>query len=180
LRKLESAGLVEREAGEVGAGVRYVVTERGLGLADTFEALRRWGVSYLIDPTADGVDHHSYDIRYVDGIDALEDGEFGLVVDGRPSTLHFSDGHLDHRAGEPADPLLVVKTTGGYMDRWAAGQSSWDDGLACGEVQLSGPHKHWDRWLAATGYLLVYQIERAMREDDSAQSGKHGELPREG
>jgi hypothetical protein len=169
LRKLETAGLVEREAGEVGAGVRYAVTERGLGLRDTLEAFRRWGVSYLTDPSADGVERHSYDIRYVDGIDALEDGEFGLVVDGQPSTLYFSDGRLEHSAAEPIDPLLIVRTTGGFMDSWAAGTSTWDEGLASGEVQLSGSRKHWGRWLAATGYLLAYSGEETIRDEDLRQ-----------
>jgi hypothetical protein len=169
LRKLESAGLVERKAREVGAGVRYVVTERGLALGDTLEAFRRWGVSYLIDPSADGVERHSYDIRYVDGIDALEDCEFVLVVDGQPSTLYFSGGRLEHSADEPIDPLLIVTTTGGFMDGWAAGTSSWNDGLASGEVQLTGPRKYWDRWLAATGYLLAYSGQGTVRNEDLRQ-----------
>jgi DNA-binding HxlR family transcriptional regulator len=159
LRKLESAGLVQREIDAVGAGVRYAVTERGLGLEDTLAALRRWGVTYLTDPSADGVDHHAYDVRYVNGIDALEDGEFGLVVDGRPSTLRFSGGRLDQLAGEPTDPLLILETTGAFMNDWAAGTSTWDDGVESGQVKLTGPRKHWNRWLAATGYLLAYQRE---------------------
>jgi len=167
LRKLESAGLVERKVGAVGVGVKYVVTERGLGLGDTLVALRRWGVTYLIDPSADGVDRHSYDIRYVEGIDELEDAEFGLVVDGRPSVLRFRHGHLDHTVGVPTHPVLVVHTTAGFMDRWAAGTSSWDDGLHCGEVELTGPRGQWGRWLAATGYLLAYRRERNGRDADS-------------
>jgi DNA-binding HxlR family transcriptional regulator len=173
LRKLESAGLLEREVGAVGDGVRYVVTERGLGLEDTLAALRRWGVTYLIDPSADGVDRHAYDIRYVDGIGELEDAEFGLVVDGRPSVLRFRHGHLDHTAGEPTHPLLIVKTTAWFMDRWAAGTSSWDDGLNSGEVEVNGPRDQWDRWLAATGYLLAYPRARN-RRDTNSQVAKQG------
>ena len=164
LRKLESAGLVERKPGGVGDGVRYAVTERGFGLEDTLAAFRRWGVTYLIDPSADGVDRHSYDIGYVDGIEDLEDVEFGLVVDGRPSILRLRQGHLDHTAGEPRQPLLIVKTTASFMDRWAAGTSSWDDGLDSGEVEVYGPRDQWDRWLAATGYLLEYPRERNGRD----------------
>jgi DNA-binding HxlR family transcriptional regulator len=167
LRKLESAGLVEREVGAVGDGVRYAVTERGLGLGDSLAALRRWGVTYLIDPCADGTDRHEYDIRYVDGIDELEDAEFGLVVDGRPSILRFRHGRLDHTGGEPTHPLLIVKTTARFMDRWAAGTSTWDDGLHSGEVELTGQRDQWDRWLAATGYLLAYRRERTGHDADS-------------
>jgi DNA-binding HxlR family transcriptional regulator len=157
LRKLESAGLVERRVGPMGAGVSYAVTERGLGLEDALEALRRWGVDYLTDPSADGAGRHTYDVHYVDGIDALEDGEFGLVVDGNPSALHFASGRLVHTLGRPLDPVLVVSTSSAFMARWAAGTSSWDDGLASGEVVVAGSPRHWNRWLAATGYLRAYQ-----------------------
>ena len=54
LRKLEAAGVVERIPGPVGEGVTYALTDRGTGLSDALEALRRWGVSYLTDPAADG------------------------------------------------------------------------------------------------------------------------------
>jgi DNA-binding HxlR family transcriptional regulator len=157
LRKLESAGLVERQVGAIGANVSYALTEQGLRLGDTLEALRSWGVSFLTDPSADGADHHSYDVHYVDGIDALGDCEFGLVVDGSPSTLRFANGYLEHSVGVPEDPMLVVSTSGAFMDRWAAGTSSWDDGLESSEVVVIGASEHWNDWLAATGYLLAYE-----------------------
>jgi len=161
LRKLEAAGVAERIPGPVGEGVTYALTDRGRGLSDALEALRRWGVSYLTDPAADGAARHEFDLHYVEGIDALRDAEFGLVVDGRPTTLRFSRGHLDQAAGDPADPALTVHTSSAFMDRWAAGTASWDDGRASGEVTLDGPSRNWDTWLAATGYLLAYIPEPA-------------------
>ena len=137
----------------------YALTDRGRGLSDALEALRRWGVSYLTDPAADGGARHEFDVHYVEGIDALGDAEFGLVVDGRPTTLRFSRGHLDQAAGEPADPVLTVRTSSAFMDRWAAGAASWDDGRATGEVTLDGSSRNWGTWLAATGYLLAYHPE---------------------
>jgi hypothetical protein len=118
-----------------------------------------WGVSYLTDPAADGGDHHEFDLHYVEGIDALHDAEFGLVVDEQPTRLRFSRGHLDQAAGEPAHPILTVHTSSAFMNRWAAGAASWDDGRASGEVILDGPSRNWDTWLAATGYLLAYDPE---------------------
>jgi hypothetical protein len=159
LRKLEAAGVVERQLGAVGTGVAYCLTQQGLGLDETLQALRRWGVTYLTDPSADGADCHAYDVHYVDGIDWLDDAEFGLVVDDRPSTLRFSGGHLEHSAGEPANPLLVVRTSSGFMDRWAAGSSTWDDGLESEEVELIGRRDRWSHWLTATGYLLQFRPE---------------------
>jgi DNA-binding HxlR family transcriptional regulator len=161
LRKLETAGVVERRPGNVGSGVTYGVTERGLGLDEALQALRRWGVEFLNDPSADGADYQTYDVHYVDGIDALEDGEFGLIIDKMPSTLSFSGGHLEQRRGHPARPILVVRTTSNFMDQWAAGTASWDDGLEAGEVELSGSTEYWNQWLAATGYLLAYGTEES-------------------
>lgn len=159
LRKLEAAGVVERRPGPVGGGVEYVITDRGLALDDALEALRRWGVTYLTDPSADGTGSRTFDIHYVEGIEGLEDAEFGLVVDDNPTTLRFADGELEQTPGLPGRPELVVRTTSSFMDRWAAGEASWDDGLADGDVALDGPADAWHRWQAATGYLFVYEPE---------------------
>lgn len=159
LRKLEAAGVAERVPGSVGKGVVYALTDRGLELSDALAALRRWGVSYLTDPTADGSGCHKFDLHYVEGIDTLQDAEFGLVVDDQPVTLRLSGGHLEQVAGEPADPILTVQTTSAFMNRWAAGTASWDDGRTTGEVTLVGPSHNWDLWLAGTGYLLSYDPE---------------------
>ncbi len=159
LRKLEAARGGARVPGPGGQGGVYAPTDRGTGLSEALEALRRWGVTYLTDPTADGMMNHEFDLHYVAGIDALHDAEFGLVVDGTPTTLRFSRGHLDQTAGAPADPILPVQTSSAFMDRWAVGTASWDDGRLSGEVTLDGPDRHWDTRLAATGYLLSYHPE---------------------
>jgi DNA-binding HxlR family transcriptional regulator len=159
LRTLEAAGVVERIPGPVGAGVVYALTDRGRGLSDALEALRRWGVGYLTDPTADGGGCREFDLHYVKDIEALPDGEFGLVVDGQPTTLRVSRGRLDQTAGHPPDAILTVHTSSRFMDLWAAGTATWDDGRASGDVTLDGDGRNWDRWLAATGYLLAYDPE---------------------
>lgn len=159
LRRLEAVGVVERRPGPVGQGVVYAITDRGRALEDALAALRRWGVTYLTDPAADGADCHAFDVHYVEGIDALDDTEFGLIVDGNATTLRFADGHLEHTLGEPDHPELIVHTNGAFMDRWAAGTLTWDNGLTTGDVTLTGPTQAWGRWLAATGYLLAYQPE---------------------
>jgi DNA-binding HxlR family transcriptional regulator len=160
LRTLEAAGVVERRAGPPGKGVVYALTERGLALGDALEALRRWGVTYLTDPFADGGSRRSFDLRYVEGIDALGDAEFGLVVDDAPTTLRFSGGRLEQSRGTPTRTELVVHVTSSFMDRWAAGDVTWEDGRSNGEVTLTGHADAWTRWLAATGYLLAYEPAR--------------------
>jgi DNA-binding HxlR family transcriptional regulator len=154
LRRLERAGVVAREPGAVGAGVEYTLTARGHDLQEALRALRRWGVGFLADPTADGSAEQSFDVTYVDGIETLADGQFQLVVDNQPTTLHFAAGRLRQEPGAAAGPELLVRTTSAFLDRWAAGEADWDDGRASGEVVVEGPTAAWPRWLAATGYLL--------------------------
>lgn len=156
LRKLETSGLVERQPRAVGNGVVYVLTERGRALAPALEELRRWGVHYLTDPGADGAPSGEFDVRYVDGIEHLSAGEFGLTVDERPTVLRFSGGRLMQTPGECEDPETVVTTTSAFMVRWAAGEVTWDQGLAAGEVTHTGSQISWERWLAATGYPARY------------------------
>src|SRR5260370_8664189 len=50
LRRLEQAGVVAREPGAVGAGVRYTLTDPGRGLKEALRALRPWGVGFLAAP----------------------------------------------------------------------------------------------------------------------------------
>ena len=161
LRKLEAAGVVERRPGSVGSGVDYALTQRGLALDDALTALRRWGVAYLTDPEADGAACHSFDVHYVEGIDNLDDAEFGLVVDNNATTLRFAEGLLEQLPGLPDAPDLVVTTTGAFMARWAQGDVTWDEGVAAGDVELIGPTDAWPRWLAASGYVLSYGTEYA-------------------
>jgi DNA-binding HxlR family transcriptional regulator len=159
LRKLETAGVVERRAAGIGEGVVYELTERGNALDDALAALRQWGVEFLTDPEADGAEHRTFDIHYVEGIDGLDDSEFGLIVDGKPTTLRFAGGYLEQTPGAPLAAKLVVTTTAAFMDRWAAGQLSWDEGVAAREVILAGEADSWPQWLAATGYVLRYEAE---------------------
>jgi len=161
LRKLEAAGVVERRPGAVGDGVAYALTQRGLALDDALTALRRWGVAYLTDPGADGTACHSFDVHYVEGIDDLDDAEFGLVVDDSVTTLRFAEGRLEQIPGVSGVPDLLITTTSAFMARWAEGEVTWDEGVAAGDVGLIGPTDAWPRWLAATGYVLSYGTEYA-------------------
>lgn len=154
LRTLEHAAVVAREPRPVGGGVVYTLTDRGRALDGALRELRRWGVGFLADPTADGSSDQRFDITYVRGIHDLADGEFELAVDGDPTALRFTGGRLHQQPGPADEPELVVRTSAEFLDRWAAGEADWDDGRACGEVVVEGPESAWPRWLAATGYLL--------------------------
>jgi DNA-binding HxlR family transcriptional regulator len=154
LRRLQQAGVVAREPGTVGAGVVYTLTDRGRQPDEALRALRRWGAGSLADPTADGGARQDFDVTYLQGIDALADGQFQLVVDERPTTLYFTAGRLRQEPGAAPAAQLVVHTSSAFLDRWAAGEADRDDGRAGGQVVTEGPEAQWPRWLAATGYLL--------------------------
>ncbi len=123
LRRLERAGVVARQPGAVGAGVVYTLTARGQELEEALRALRRWGAGFLADPTADGSARQSFDVTYVAGIQALADGQFQLVVDDRPATLHFTAGRLRQEPGAAPGAELIVRTSSAFLDRWAAGEA---------------------------------------------------------
>src|SRR5260370_14368446 len=133
VRRLERAGVVARERGAVGAGVVYALTARGQELEETLRALRRWGAGFLADPTADGSAQQSFDVAYVAGIQALADGQFQLVVDDRPSTLHFPAGRLRQEPGAAPGAELIVRTSSAFLDPWAAGEAGWDHGPPHGD-----------------------------------------------
>jgi DNA-binding HxlR family transcriptional regulator len=154
LRTLERAAVVTRQPGPVGGGVHYTLTDRGRALDAALRELRRWGVGFLTDPTADGSTEQHFDVTYVDGIHTVPNTRFQLDIDGEPSTLRFTDGRLHQEPGIARDPELTVRTTSTFLDRWAAGEVDWDSGRASSEVTTEGPEDAWARWLAATGYLL--------------------------
>jgi DNA-binding HxlR family transcriptional regulator len=171
LRRLEQAGVVARQPGAVGAGVVYTLTDRGRELDEALSALRRWGVGFLTDPTADGSARQEFDVTYVEGIDAIADGQFQLVVDERPTTLYFARGQLRQEPGAAPGAELVVRTSSAFLDYWAAGEADWDQGRAGGQVVTQGPEASWPRWLAATGYLPRVEPDPAL--DQIMEEGRH-------
>jgi len=156
LRKLETAGVVERRAGAVGGGVRYGLTERGRALEPALAALREWGVQFLVDPSADGGSEHRFDVRYVEGAERIPDGDFELTVAGEPAAFAFSGGALTQHPGPAPAPELTIDTDASFMRRWARGDADWDGGRADGSVRVAGSEASWTHWLAASGYLLRY------------------------
>jgi DNA-binding HxlR family transcriptional regulator len=172
LRRLEQAGVLARTPGVVGAGVEYTLTDRGRELEQALSALRQWGVGFLVDPTADGSARQDFDVTYVQGIEAIADGQFQLVVDDRPTSLYFAAGRLRQEPGAAPGAELIVHTSAAFLRRWAAGEADWDDGRAGGQVVTQGPEAAWPRWLAATGYLL--RVEADPERSPALEEGRHG------
>ena len=150
LRKLETAGIVERRAGGVGEPVVYALTESGRGLGPALEAFRRWGVEHLVS----GVEGQpAYDVSFVEGIGTLPAEEYEWRVDDRVTTFAFRKGELSQRPGPSKRPAVVLRTTDAFMRSWAAGRTDWERGRRDGQVAVEGDDRAWRRMLAATGYL---------------------------
>ncbi|BBX98913.1 hypothetical protein AWC15_06845 [Mycobacterium lacus] len=46
----------------------------------------------------------------------------------------------------PGSAPVHARTTSAFLDRWAAGEVSWDDGRASGDVLVDGPESAWARF----------------------------------
>jgi DNA-binding HxlR family transcriptional regulator len=150
LKRLEAAGLIERHAGEVGRGVRYTTTDLAEGLRPVFRELRRWGATMQVnDPVRQVYDHDlSWVVPPQLGLTETYEWRIGdtviaLTIDGQ--TLHQEPGPAD-------DPAVVVTAPLGFFQRWAAGDTDWDEGRASGAVDVQGSAQAWDRMLLATAY----------------------------
>ena len=160
LRKLEHAGVVSRRPGEQGAVVLYELTKAGRELGPAMEALRSWGVRFLYQPLSDAGDGvECFDVSFVGGHERLHDEEYEWRIDDQPIALHYAAGRLCRRRGAAHRPAVIATTTGEFMQRWAAGTTSWDHGRASGHVHVRGSNAAWARMLAATGYLRDYATD---------------------
>src|SRR6266849_325902 len=158
LKKLEAYGLVERVSGGVGEPTVYTLTDAGRGLDPVFVALREWGVNYLVDGTgADPEEPNVFTVSFVKNVEALPDEEYEWRIGERVIRLALSDGELTQTAGHALRPAVVVTASDQFMRRWAAGEVSWQEGRASGEVAVRGSDSAWYRMLAATGYLRAYE-----------------------
>ncbi|GMQ85859.1 MAG: hypothetical protein BMS9Abin07_1427 [Acidimicrobiia bacterium] len=150
LKRLEAVGLIERRLGEIGHGVHYATTERAEGLRPVFRELRRWGATMQIDDPVRQIYEHDMSYVVPEGIGLAESYEWrigdtvvALTIEGQ--TLHQRPGPAD-------DPVVVVTAPPDFLERWAAGDITWDEARANGEVEVDGSEEAWDRMLLATAY----------------------------
>ena len=156
LRKLEQAGIVERQPGPHGSVVVYQLTDAGRDLEPALRSLRAWGVRYLYHAQESNNAAECFDVRFVDGFEDLPDEEYEWRVGDQITTLRYRNGQLCQRPGRAQHPAVVSTTSAGFMRRWAAGSTSWDEGRARGDVKVKGSATAWKRMQAATGYLRSY------------------------
>jgi len=156
LRKLESAGVVERQPGPTGSIVVYQLTAAGRDLEPALRTLREWGVRYLYGAGELADTTGQFDVSFGDGVEDLPDEVYEWRVGEQTTTLKCRGGQLCQQAGRAEHPAVVSTTSAEFMRRWAAGSTSWDEGRAVGDVKVRGSNAAWKRMQAATGYLRSY------------------------
>ena len=156
LRKLESAAIIERQAGTHGSVVLYGLTQSGQELGPVLRELRSWGVRYLYQPPTAEDATDCFDVTFVDGFENLPDEEYEWRIDGETTTLRYRDGQVCQRRGPAEKPVVVSTTSAEFMRRWAEGTRTWDEGRVHGDVRVRGSEAAWKRMQAATGYLREY------------------------
>lgn len=153
LRRLETAHLVQRVPGPIGEGVRYALTDRGRALGPALAMLRQWGLDELL-PAAAGTEPVTYDLSYAVPARAelretyqwrIDQDTYRLDIDGTRLTVTPA-------AAAGATPAVTVRTSRKFMRRWVAGEVSWEQGRADGQVHVHGSDTAWNRMLLATGY----------------------------
>ena len=115
--------------------------------------LREWGVRNLYRGPESSDTAECFDVTFVDGYEELPGEEYEWRVDELTTTLQYRDGQLCQRRGHARRPAVVSTTSSEFMRRWAAGETSWDEGRAQGEVHVRGSDMAWKRMQAATGYV---------------------------
>lgn len=154
LRKLEAAGLAARQPGPVGEGVSYAATEAAADLEPALASLRQVGAQ-LLAQTGFDCGETVYDMTYVPGVEDIGPETYVWHVDDAVTTLRIEGTTLTQHPGPPPPgtrPAVTLTTTSDFLDRWSAGEATWDDGRASGDVQVKGSDAAWLRMQHATGY----------------------------
>jgi DNA-binding HxlR family transcriptional regulator len=116
LRELEDAGVIEKATlPPPAASTVYRLTPDGEGLRPAMLALLRWGSRRLGDPDpSQRIDVESLALGFAahfdpDRADGL-DGDYQLMVDGRPFLVRITNGHINVQAGTADRPRAVITT----------------------------------------------------------------------
>ncbi|MCV7318697.1 winged helix-turn-helix transcriptional regulator [Mycolicibacterium confluentis] len=116
LRELEESGVIEKAAlPPPAASTVYRLTPDGEGLRPAMLSLLRWGSRRLGEPDPEQrIDLESLALGFAahfdpDAAHGVE-GDYQLVVDGRPFGLRIANRHIDVRAETVERPRAVITT----------------------------------------------------------------------
>mgnify|MGYP006269850065 CR=1 FL=1 len=124
LRKLEKAGIIEREKHEDGREVWYKLTPAGRDLSPVVEALGAWGLRYAMEPPRPGEVVHP-DLAMATLTDSLNRRGRKLsrpatwllrFTPGGPHILSFDGERWAAKEGEERKPNVTVRTS---PETWA-------------------------------------------------------------
>ena len=150
LKRLSQAGLVEQVSGGPGEAILYRAAREAQELQPMFAEMRRWGVRRQLAAAAKG--ERIYDVSFSVTGDPDMSETFEWRIDDHVITLEIDGSELHQREGSEPNPSVVVHASGDFMDRWAAGEATWESGITAGDVHYTGEPEAWDRMIVATGY----------------------------
>lgn len=151
LKRLINAGLLRQIANGPGEATFYHPTDEAQDLHPVFAEMRRWGVRRQLRSAAKAA--KVYDVSF--SVPAGMPTEcYEWRIDDLVLTLEISGTRLQQQEGAAQNPSVMLTTNHDFMDRWAAGEVTWDAGVESGDVTIVGDADAWDRMKAATGYRV--------------------------
>jgi DNA-binding HxlR family transcriptional regulator len=144
LRRLEAAGIVEREPPTAGREVWYRLTEAGLDLAPALGALTLWGIDHALEPPRAGESVHPTPVML--GTKVFLSGHAGqfrrpLVWVWRfppddAYTIRYEEGAWTLARGNAERADLVIESTLGAWARFLSARGA--RGLPYSDIRLEG------------------------------------------
>lgn len=146
LRTLMVHGLVEKTIAPGSGHAVYQLSELGGELDEVFRAIRGFGMRHF-DQLGQGAD---FDLSYL-GDRPSETFEYNWSIDGEETTLVVVHDLVEQRVGHSPDAIGSMTTSRHFLHRLGRFDTTWDDGLATGEVIIQGPETALRRVLSYTG-----------------------------
>jgi DNA-binding HxlR family transcriptional regulator len=143
LRRLADARVVGRRTGDrPGSDTTYYLTERGLALGPTIQALAQWGLPTLTlsDGSSDGLQRQEvFDQAWaVADPRQIADETYQWTIDGVEIELVVGGHKLVRTRGPARNPVATMVTTTAVLGALAAGQTTVARAVESGTLVLEG------------------------------------------
>jgi DNA-binding HxlR family transcriptional regulator len=182
LRTLESAGFVaRRELPRPAPAVVYELTDAGRKLKPVILALAQVGLEML------GAPEPSDDVRAervvmlglmhsfrADAFPGLTEA-YQLRIDEEPFSVVVANGEAEVKPGVAPDPAMTLTTDARTFVALRRGETSVDDELTAGKLQLEGDRAALDRFMGAFARIRL-RPESDAGEGQSLGAARGGEL----
>ena len=169
LHELEDAGVVQRSVLPPPAGSTvYELTARGRELEPAILAIARWGFPLLGRPQPGEVFRPHWAILALrvtfrpDAAKGLRE-TYEFRVGDEVFHVRVNDGAADSQQGPAWEPDLVVSTTPDAFLALASRQTTAQEAVANGSIQLDGDPRAFDRFLEIFGFSQGASARRRRR-----------------